>query len=287
MASGIYVIRNKESGKEYYGLAGNLEIRMKHPHRECRVIGRAIKKYGKENFNRRVVLYCEKWELERYEVLCIKIFHSHVSEGGYNLSRGGNRPAAGIHPTEETLIKMRKPRPQIAGKNNPRYGVPITDKTRKQMSESHKGEKSYNYGKFGKDSSAYGTRRTDEQRKAISERTKGEKHPQYGKHRTDAVKKLISDANKNPSDETRKRKSESHKREKNINFGKKVSGAASLYYGVCIAKNKGYIYWQCRTENKYLGQFKTEIDAARTYDKYIIENNIVDRPLNFPDGIHP
>ncbi len=102
VSSGIYVIENKETKQQYYGQGLDVEKRMWHDHRNCDYIYSTIKKYGEEMFTRKVFIYCEEWELDRLEIACIKIFHSHVSEGGYNISWGGSAPMKERHHTSVT-----------------------------------------------------------------------------------------------------------------------------------------------------------------------------------------
>jgi group I intron endonuclease len=70
-------------------------------------------------------------------------------------------------------------------------------------------------------------------------------------------------------------------------LGGKIGKPKSKYYGVssCVEGEKQY--WHVRlTVNKkrvYLGMFKDEVLAAKTYDKYVIENNLP-YPLNFSRG---
>jgi hypothetical protein len=45
--------------------------------------------------------------------------------------------------------------------------------------------------------------------------------------------------------------------------------------------------WRARVrdnngKNKHLGYYKTELEASKVYDEYIINNKIVNRPLNHP-----
>jgi len=190
-------------------------------------------------------IYCEEWELDRLEIACIKMFHSHVSEGGYNITWGGNAPMMGRKHTEEW---------------------------KKEASARMSGEKNWNYGKFGKENPLYGRKRTEEEKTKMREgiaknnnpnrKRFGKENPFFGKHHSKETIKLLA-----------------------VNFGKKLKGATSKYYGVSIhnvyANNKHYVYWRCYVGTKILGQYKTEIEAALAYDKYVIENKI-DRPLNFP-----
>lgn len=47
--------------------------------------------------------------------------------------------------------------------------------------------------------------------------------------------------------------------------------------------------WRVRVTNNYgitihLGYFKSELEASKVYDNYIIKNKIENRPLNHPKG---
>ena len=88
----IYKITNKINDKIYIGqTTRNLEERWKgHKyHKGCKVLYRAIKKYGKDNFKIESICSAldEKY-LDELEINFIKIFNS-LSPNGYNLSLGG------------------------------------------------------------------------------------------------------------------------------------------------------------------------------------------------------
>lgn len=175
MRAGIYCIENLFNGKKYIGQGTNVEKRMWQYHRECDIVYAAIKKYGKENFKRYVILYCEpdKNVLAYYEIACIRIFCSHVSEGGYNISWGGTSPMTGRKHSAKSKKLMsknntRKPwtekrkkehSKRMSGKNHPLWGTHPSIKTRKKIAKNHfdnSGKNSPNYGKTGKDSFRFG-----------------------------------------------------------------------------------------------------------------------------------
>ena len=210
-----------------------------------------------------------------YETECIKIYHSHVTENGYNVSPGGNAPMRGR-----------------TGENNPNFGSHRSDETKGKMSLAQSGENHPNFGKHP----------SDETNGKISFALSGENHPNFGKHPSEETKKRMSDSNSgenNPmfgktgenspnfgshrSDETKKRMSgENHPNfgktgENSPLFGKKGKNASSKYFGV-YKQGKS---WMARTGNVYIGCSKDEVEAAKMYDKYVIENNLPN-PLNFP-----
>ncbi len=264
MACGIYCIERIETGQKYIGQGKNVEKRMMECHKECKYIYNSIKKHGKENFDRSVIIYCEEWELPHLEMACIKAFHSHVSEGGYNISWGGDAPMMGVNHSDETKKLMSENHWDTSGKNHPMYG------------------------KIGENNPNYGSHRSEETRKLMSE---SHKNP------SDKARKLMSESHKNPSDETRKRMSEALSGENNPMYGKigennprfgtKLLGASSQLFGVYKlnkkVKDNLYVYWDAiiseNGKRKTIGSYKTELDAALAYNKYITEHNLPN-PLN-------
>jgi hypothetical protein len=84
-------------------------------------------------------------------------------------------------------------------------------------------------------------------------------------------------------------KGRSLRRDKNPSFGKKRNDTSSKYFGVylhkCVKKKKIYKYWMSviGVDGKRIvikGSCKTEVEAAKLYDKYIKDNGL-SNPLNF------
>ena len=85
------------------------------------------------------------------------------------------------------------------------------------------------------------------------------------------------------SESARKKQGDSVRGDKNCKWGKKPNGSESKYFGVGFA-NRRYGYWQVTIGGKYVGKFKSEIEAAHAYNDYLIEHNITNRPFNiFPN----
>lgn len=238
MKSGIYCIRNINNNKKYIGQSYILRERMYAFHSGCTALNAAIDKYGKENFEYGVILYCEIDDLDFYEIECIKIFHSHYTEWGYNISWGGNAPMRGRAFPEEGKIKLRE---ALKGR--------ISENSLRALLEN----------------------RPD---------MHGEKSPLWGTHISDWHKSRIRESNTGPN---------------SASFGKKSFAASSKYFGVSrrirkYKKKNGaiskYLSWRVnfrsRGEHINVGMFKSELDAAHAYDKYIIEHGLPN-PLNFPD----
>ena len=94
--AGIYIIRHRDSGKCYVGKDTDLGNRAKQhltlKSQGCKAIHNAIKKYGSDAFDVELIPYpnispkalseVEKWKIRQLK--------SHKSQGGYNLTWGGD-----------------------------------------------------------------------------------------------------------------------------------------------------------------------------------------------------
>ncbi len=125
----IYAVQNKVNGKYYIGKTIRaLEIRKKEHLSEAKAkrkdnsFHKAIRKYGEENFEWKIIDEHENKDvLDELEKLYILRYESF--EKGYNETLGGDGG------------------PGLSGEKHPMYGKHPSEKTRKKMSESHKGKK--------------------------------------------------------------------------------------------------------------------------------------------------
>lgn len=106
--SGIYQIKNFNSGKFYIGSSNNLQVRWRvHRSRLNRGVhgNRFLQaSWGKnkpEGFEFSVLLFCEPFELIRYETALIGLLQSD-----YNIAIPGVNPMMGKSHTEESKLKM-------------------------------------------------------------------------------------------------------------------------------------------------------------------------------------
>lgn len=86
MSTGIYKIENLLTRKVYIGQSIHIETRWQE---HCRpssdsVIGRAIRKYGKENFSFEILKECKEEDLNIMEEYYIQLYNS-VVPNGYNI----------------------------------------------------------------------------------------------------------------------------------------------------------------------------------------------------------
>lgn len=90
----IYLITNILNGKKYvgktkYSLAHRFSQHCNNAYYNT-YIHNAIKKYGKENFKIEELCRCDDSRWAELEKFYIKQLHTHYTEGGYNISWGGD-----------------------------------------------------------------------------------------------------------------------------------------------------------------------------------------------------
>lgn len=134
----VYCITNQVNGMRYVGQTRQpLKRRLKDhfaPSKSSKTfIGRAIKKYGKENFSVEVIAVVEVDELNSLEQDYIDKL-STLSPEGYNLTTGGER----FDHTEETKRKISK-----AGKGRPSWikGRKMIEEHKNKISVANTGKK--------------------------------------------------------------------------------------------------------------------------------------------------
>ena len=105
----VYLITNAVNNKKYVGITRHIKIRIhehirysKNNYKVSMYLHKAIKKYGLESFNIRILKTAKNYDkLNIYEKKFITQFKSNNSNLGYNLTSGGN---AGI-PNDITITK--------------------------------------------------------------------------------------------------------------------------------------------------------------------------------------
>lgn len=137
-----------------------------------RIIIKAIKKYGKENFKKEILRECtSKQEMDMFEIEFINKFKSYDHKIGYNISLGGGGPLG---------LKLNKERKDIISKAN--KGKVLSKETKDKISKAHLGKK-----------------RSEEHKKNVSlnhHDVSGKNNPMYNKHHTRKTKDKISRLNK-------------------------------------------------------------------------------------------
>jgi group I intron endonuclease len=249
--TGIYCIENRLNGKMYIGQAYNIERRLyEHEYHLKRgtdkstALQNAINKYGFDSFDFYILEACEPEQMNDREVYYISRYNTNNRCHGYNISAGG----------KQGLLGHKFP-PEFGQKISAiKKGWKMSDEQRLRLSNLFKGKIV-----------------SEETRRRISAGRSGEKHYMFGKKHTE---------------ESKKKMSASHGGTNAYQFGKKSKNSTSQYFGVNRLKSRGHIYWVAYIKvlgvKTYLGSSKDEIEAARMYDAYVIENNLPN-PLNFPE----
>lgn len=144
----VYIHINKINNKKYVGITktsltkrwgknGSGYIRNKKT-----AFGRAIEKYGWENFTHEI--FATNLSKERacdLEIILIKMLRTRNNMYGYNIQPGGQLGNSGIVFSEESRTKMRKAK----------IGKKLTEEHKKHISESLKGHKPANFTEESKE----------------------------------------------------------------------------------------------------------------------------------------
>lgn len=150
----IYIGQDSKNNPEYLGSG--------------KIIKRAIKKYGKENFKKEILEVCaNQTELDIKEKYWIQELNTINQDIGYNVSFGGQTGwYKGLKHTEETKrIYSLTRKGKLIGDKNGMYGKQHTEETKKKISESLSGE----------NNSFFGKQHTENTKKKMSESAKKRK----------------------------------------------------------------------------------------------------------------
>lgn len=131
----IYLTTNLVDGKIYIGQHEFLANKKKN----ASYLGsglfllRAIKKYGRENFTRKILKICySNSELNYWEFQYIKQYNSTDSNIGYNIAEGDVNTNG--NPMKSEIVRKKLSEKYI-GAGNPMYGKHWSENKRKQMME--------------------------------------------------------------------------------------------------------------------------------------------------------
>jgi len=126
MKHGVYKIENICDKSLYIG-SGNLKERFYHNFNDLKRnahynsnFQESYNLYGKENFEFIVLLYCESFELIRYEQFLVDKYKN--SGLLYNVCIYDVQNRKKVKATQKTRAKMCKSHPDMRGKNNPMWG---------------------------------------------------------------------------------------------------------------------------------------------------------------------
>lgn len=186
----VYCITNKINGKKYIGIT-NFEIEKRFKNhiiesrsKSTRTICKAIRKYGKENFEISLIEQCSsEEELKNREIYWIEQYKTLTE--GYNDTAGGDGSTR-RKMSEETRKKISESKKKFY-KDNPDFCKIISEKTKEGMAalKNEMGEESFrqmiikNRGPVSEETrqkiskAGKGLKRSKETRQKISEAKKG------------------------------------------------------------------------------------------------------------------
>lgn len=137
-----------------------------------RALLNAIKKYGKENFSKEILCFCEsKKDMDEKEIYYINFFNSTNKQKGYNISQGGGGVLG---------VSLSEDRKNLISKAN--KGKKLSKETRQKISKAHTGRVF-----------------TEEHKNKIKHNhhdVSGSKNPMFNKYHTEKTKNIISKKNK-------------------------------------------------------------------------------------------
>ena len=172
--SGVYLVKNKLTGKCYVGVSVNIHSRWRQHKYWAKnqdvvsLITKSIKKNGVENFEFSIIEECGKDLFDEKERYWIEKYDSVLN--GYNLTYGGNLRKV---LSDETRLKMSKSR----------IGVPKSQSHKEKIAAVNGSKESRE--KFSKLNQ--GRKMSDEARKRMSEARKGFKHSEEAKKKMSAA----------------------------------------------------------------------------------------------------
>ena len=145
--SGVYLLLNKINGKIYIGRSVNLCKRIRGEYKYCsptsyhsnnRIITKAIRKYGWENFEVSILEFDDKNNLTDLEIYWINHYDATNPNIGYNILKFGNE-STGYKHSELTKQKISKSNMgKYCGDKNPMFGKSHTALTKQLMSKKAK-----------------------------------------------------------------------------------------------------------------------------------------------------
>lgn len=260
MASGVYCIKNRASGKVYVGESIDIQRRWESHRYDLskdrhynEILQHAWNKWGEDAFEWIVLEECDKANLRYREAHWINELVAYSRERGYNIRIEDGNGSWEYTDEHRAAISAR-----TKGENNPRWGAKLDEDTRRRISESNKRafeekpglrEKSEETKRRMSEArrqlwatkSPEERRLTEEHKRKVSEAGRGRKHDEDTKRRISETNKKTKAERPPPpiSDEARKRMSDSRKGRPAPNKGVPHSEEAKA---LISARNKGRVY---------------------------------------------
>lgn len=121
MTCGIYLITHIASGRGYVGQSVDIESRFRDhlSGRGSVKLSRALRKYGPEAFEFRILLVCDREELNYHEAAFVQQLNT-LHPYGFNLIGGGGQPGVTGGQSRQNAERYAPGEaPRIVGKGSP------------------------------------------------------------------------------------------------------------------------------------------------------------------------
>lgn len=245
----FYKTTNLVNGKYYYGIRSTDKDPLKDSYLGSgKNLKRAIKKYGRENFKKEILIeFPTRQEVSDYECEIVTM-ELVLDENCYNLKTGGDN---GFIFSDDSKKKIGLAN---SGENSAWYGKYHTNETKKKISDQHIGKKLTEEHKDKLSKSHFGKNLTEEHKDKIR---KGN----IGKIMSEEAKNKVRMFNKGKivSNETRQKISQSHK-------GKKLSEESKAKLSKFFKGRPPTHYKSCLINDIF---FKSIMAASRHYNESI------------------
>lgn len=217
---GIYKIENLVNNKKYIGQSIDIYRRF-YAHKKALKAGKhqpylqkAWNKYGEDNFVFEIIEECEIEKLNELEIFYIKKFNTLNRDFGYNISSGGSNGNnfAGFSKEDMDAFKEKVKKSVHKTFENEEIRQKISERTKKAMNTAEVKTKISGINNSMVKKGGH----SEKSKRKISESTKGEKNPMYGKHHSEEVKRKISESKKGKS------LSDEHKKAISLGAKKKI-----------------------------------------------------------------
>ena len=176
---GVYCVENIQTGKKYIGQSIDLRKRklthfsklrrLSHPNHHLQ---NAWNKYGEGNFEFKILIYCEPFELTKYEQFFVD---SCAPEHLYNARLESVDSNFGFKHSKKSIEKM-------SGNKNHNWGIPMSEEQKIKISDAQIGDKNHMYGKHHGGNT----------KMKISNALKGENSYWYGKKFSEDMRQKMS-----------------------------------------------------------------------------------------------
>lgn len=264
---GIYKIESP-SGRIYIGQSVDIESRWNH-HKGMRdaykqtILYRSFAKYGADKHSFEILEECPKEKLNERERYYIEKYDTFETKHGLNLTKGGDHAVLSKRTRDKiSRAKKGKPIPHLIGFKH-------SQETKEKLAELAKGNTNW-----------LGKNHSEETKEKLRQANLGKKVPK------ETIEKLRISSTGRKYPNRKKLTEEARAKISKSQIGRKLNvPRTSIYYGVVMKKYKKTTSWIAviviNKKQKYIGSFKTEIEAAKAYDNFVKENIPYKIPLNF------